>query len=126
MCGCNIDGKGIKINIEGHVQSYRPTCCKPAISTTLLPWNSHAAIQTDMQQLQDIRKTYPKVVSDFWRNFSDINTCVQYVCMLEIRNVSDFSSQCFGYHISDIASDIRKAFWIYYDASPKHFSFEII
>ena len=27
---------------------------------------------------------------------------VQYVCMSEIRNVSDFSSHCYGYHILDI------------------------
>ena len=44
---------------------------------------------------------------------------VQYVFMLEIRNVSDFSSQCFGHHISDIVSYIRKAFRICYDPSPK-------
>ncbi len=30
--------------------------------------------------------------------------------MLEMRNVSNISSQCFGYHISEIVSDIRKAF----------------
>ncbi len=47
---------------------------------------------------------------------------VLYVCMLEMRNVSDFSSQYFGYHIhiSDIVLDIRKAFRICYDASPNY------
>ncbi len=33
-----------------------------------------------------------------------------YVCMLEIQNVSDFSSPFFGYYTSDIVSDIQKAF----------------
>ncbi len=44
----------------------------------------------------DIRKAYRTVVSDFRTHCYLI---VQYVCMLEIWNVPNFSSQCFGYHI---------------------------
>ncbi len=54
------------------------------------------------ENLSDVRKT--KVVSDFRKTFLG-----QSVCMLEMRIVSDFSGQCFGYHIPDIVSDIRKA-----------------
>ncbi len=38
--------------------------------------------------------------------------------MYEIRNASDFSGQSFGYHISDIISDVRRALRICYDALP--------
>ncbi len=38
--------------------------------------------------------------------------------MLGIRNLSDFSTQCFGYLNSDIVSDIRTPFWICYDTLP--------
>ena len=33
-------------------------------------------------------------------------------------------SKSFGCHISDIVSDVRKAFWICYDASPKWYWFK--
>ena len=46
--------------------------------------------------LSDIRKIYPKVVSDFRRNFFRISKLVWYVCMRN-TNVSNFSSQCFRY-----------------------------
>ncbi len=54
--------------------------------------------------LSDIRKTCPKVVSDF-RTFKDIK--IYRATCLYVRNVSDFLSQFLGYHISDIVSDIR-------------------
>ena len=38
--------------------------------------------------------------------------------MLEVQSVSDISSHCLGYHISDIVSGIRKAFRICYDVLP--------
>ncbi len=69
------------------------------------------------KSLSDIRKIYSKVVTDFRINFFGYQN-LQYACMLEIQNISDFSSQCFGYHISDIVSDIRKPFRICYEASP--------
>ncbi len=43
---------------------------------------------------------------------------VQHVCMLRNTYISNFSSQGFRYHISNIVSDFRKAFYICYKALP--------
>ncbi len=61
--------------------------------------------------LSDIRKTLSESCLGFRKKFFGYQTLpVQYVCMLEIRNISDMSSKCFEYHISDFISDIRKLF----------------
>ncbi len=54
---------------------------------------------TNSESLSDIRKAYLKTSFNF-------------------ENISNYQSQCFRYHISDIVPDIRKAFRICYDASP--------
>ncbi len=69
---------------------------------------------------------YLQAVQDFRRIFLDQNSPFNYFYMLEIRNVSDFSSRCFGRHISDIVSDIRKPFRISYEASPKSRSCRVV
>ncbi len=51
--------------------------------------------------------------------FSDIKTCRVYVCMLEIWNISHFSSQCFGYIAFRISFQKSESFRICYEASPK-------
>ncbi len=65
---------------------------------------------------------YPKDISESCVGFHNELSRIWkqefvHVCTLETQNVSDFSSQCFGYHISDIILDIRKAFRSCYDAS---------
>ncbi len=51
----------------------------------------------------------------------DIKTCRAIFLHVAIQNILDFSSQVFGYHISEIVSDIREAYRICYNASPKSF-----
>ncbi len=73
------------------------------------------------ESLSDIRKTYPKYPIRFQKYIflgRISKLAVVFVCMLEIQNVLDFSSQCFGYGISDIVSDVRKDFRICCNASP--------
>ncbi len=48
---------------------------------------------------------------------SIIKTC-RVISLLKIRNVSNFVSQYFGYHIADIVADIREALRIYHSATP--------
>ena len=64
------------------------------------------AVITNPKSLSDIRKTYPKAVLFQKKNFFG------FIFHSMFENVSDFLSQFFGYHISDI----RKAFLICYDA----------
>ena len=69
---------------------------------------------------------YPKDTSEsfieYQRNFFlfQISKLAAKYSMSEIRNILDFSSQCFIiiYHIWDIVLDFQNAFWICYDASP--------
>ncbi len=84
------------------------------IRDTNLPTSIRRGVIRNPKSLSEIRKTHPKAVSDFIL-FSDLTARVYTMLHLIFGNVSDFSSQCFGYHISDI----RKAFRTYYDASPK-------
>ena len=63
---------------------------------------------------------YPKVISRsfLWFQkefFSGLRTIVYTNTHLIMENVSNFSSQCFGYLISHIVSDIRKCSRICYD-----------
>ncbi len=57
--------------------------------------------------LSDIRKTSKSCFRFQKELFGISKLAVKYVCMLEIHNVSDLSSQCFGYHISDIVMMLR-------------------
>ncbi len=87
------------------------------ISWTTTKWSVRRDVITYAKCLSDIRKIYPKVASDFKKNFFRISKlAAQYVCML-VRNTK-ISSQYFGHHVSDIVSDTQKPFRICYDASP--------
>ena len=57
---------------------------------------------------------YPKDISESCKGFQKdlfrMSKRVLYFCMLYLRNISDLSSQGFGYHISGVVSDIENLF----------------
>ena len=66
------------------------------------------------------KKTFPKTISDFRKKIGFGSKSLHYrLHMILKKKCFGFSSRCFGYHISDVVSDIRKAFCICYDVSPK-------